>query len=445
MTRTFTLMLFLAWRCAAQGELTLRDAVLRALEHNRSIDGSSAEMKASESRIVEARAGQLPKINYTESWAVSDNPVFVFSSLLTQHQFGTENFQLGPLNRPGFLNDFQTRVSADQPLYDAGRAKHAIRAAELRRNIAGEEVRRTRMDVIAAVIRAWYDAVLAGTQLGVANEALRSAEADLARAESIRSAGMSTDADVLSIRVHLARVREQRIRYAADLDVAQAALDDAMGLPLETLHTLPHSISQPELPDIPLAEYEKRAVSERPEARESAIASSISDNEVASARANLLPHLSLHAALEVDRQRFYDRGGANAIVSVEMRWNLFNGFSDKARIEETRQDLLRTQASRDRALSAIRLQVRRAHADMQAAKQRIEVARAAIAEAEESLRITQNRYQAGLNDVTNLLRTETALLESRSRLVEAVRDQRVAAAMLEYSTGTLGPDSEVLK
>ena len=27
----------------------------------------------------------------------SDNPVFVFSSLLTQHQFGPENFNIGPL------------------------------------------------------------------------------------------------------------------------------------------------------------------------------------------------------------------------------------------------------------------------------------------------------------------------------------------------------------
>ena len=41
-------------------------------------------------------------------------------------------------------------------------------------------------------------------------QAVRSAEADLKRAETVRAAGMSTDADVLSIRVHLAAVTEQR-------------------------------------------------------------------------------------------------------------------------------------------------------------------------------------------------------------------------------------------
>ena len=41
---------------------------------------------------------------------------------------------------------------------------------------------------------------------------MRSAEADLKRAEAVRAAGMSTDVDVLSIRVHLAAVNEQRIQ-----------------------------------------------------------------------------------------------------------------------------------------------------------------------------------------------------------------------------------------
>ena len=32
-------------------------------------------------------AGKLPKVNYSESFTRGDNPVYVFGSLLTQHQF----------------------------------------------------------------------------------------------------------------------------------------------------------------------------------------------------------------------------------------------------------------------------------------------------------------------------------------------------------------------
>ena len=60
------------------------------------------------------------------------------------------------------------------------------------------------------MIRSYYDALLSAEQLNAADQAMRSAQADLDRAEAVRSAGMSTDADVLSIRVHLAGVASSR-------------------------------------------------------------------------------------------------------------------------------------------------------------------------------------------------------------------------------------------
>ncbi len=125
----------------------------------------------------------LPKVNYSESFARSDNPVFVFSSLLTQHQFGAENFAIGPLNRPDFLNNFQSQVTVDQVLYDAGQTRNAVKSAELARKMTSEEQRRVQMEVISGTARAYYGAVLAAENLKAAEQAVRSAEADLKRAE----------------------------------------------------------------------------------------------------------------------------------------------------------------------------------------------------------------------------------------------------------------------
>ena len=428
----------------AQDPMSLKDAVHLALNRNKSVEASDAFRKVAESRIAEARSSNLPKVNYSESWARSDNPVFVFSSLLTQHQFGEQNFQIGLLNRPGFLNNFQSQVTADQTLYDGGQTRHAVRSAELTKNIAIEDGRRTRMEVIAGAIRSYYDALLGAEEFNATSQAMRSAQADLERAESVRSAGMSTDVDVLSIRVHLAGVREQQTRREADLDVARAALNDALGLPRDNTHTLTTGLAPLPLPSGVLADYEHNAVSERPEARQLKLAINLAENQAATAHSNLLPQAGVHAVFEADRQNFYDKGGANWLVSIGLRWNLFNGFSDKARIEESNFAIRRSEAEQAHANSAIQLQVRRAYADLRAAAQRIEVTDAAVAEAEESLRITQNRYETGLSNVTDLLRTETAVLEARTHRLAAIHDQRIAAAMLELAAGTLTESSEVL-
>ena len=428
----------------AQEPLSLREAVRLALRDNQSIAAANAGMRASAARIDEARAGRLPKLNYSESFARSDNPVYVFSSLLTQHQFGAGNFNIGPLNRPDSLNNFQSLLTVDQPLYDAGQTRDAVKSANLSRQMTGEEQRRTQMQAIAGVVRAYYGEVLAAESLKTAEQALKSAEADLARAESVRDAGMSTDVDVLSIRVHLAAVTEQRIQRAADLDVAKSALNDALGLPLDSGHLLTTSLSPMDLQESTLVSLEKDASTTRPEARQVHLAADLAKTQADSARSALLPQVTFHAAFEADRQQFINKGGANWLASVGLHWNLFNGLADKARIEESGHWLERAHADEQRVDSAVRLEVRRAWADLRAAQQRIEVAKAAVTEAEESLRITQNRYEAGMSNVTDLLRNETALLESRTRYLAAVHDQRIAATMLDLAAGRLSPDSEVL-
>jgi outer membrane protein TolC len=122
----------------AQDSLSLREAARLALRENKAISATNAGMRASAARIDEARAGRLPKLNYSESFSRSDNPVFVFSSLLTQHQFGVENFNIGPLNRPDSLNNFQSQLTVDQ----AVRRRADSQRGEIGRSLAADDRRR---------------------------------------------------------------------------------------------------------------------------------------------------------------------------------------------------------------------------------------------------------------------------------------------------------------
>ena len=441
---TKLLMLSVAATACGQDSMSLRDAVRLAMEKSKVVEASGASNDAAMARITRARSGLLPKVNYAELWVRSDNPVFVFSSLLTQRQFSESNFGIASLNRPDFLNNFQSLVTADQPLYDAGKTKRVVRTAELGKDASREDLRRNQMEVTAQVVRHYYDAQLGAEQVNLTTQAMRSAEADLERAELRRSSGMATDADVLSIRVHLAAIREEQIRRNADLEVARAAVNDAIGLPLDTEHSLTTQLAPLPLVQNELSGIEKSAVEARPEARQTRLTAQIAGVQAADARSNYLPQVSLHGAFEADRQRFIDRGGSNWLVSIGLRWNLFNGYADKARIAEGVAAIRRTAAEQARAESGIRLQVREAWVGLKSAQQRIESAQASVAEAQESLRISQNRFAAGLSTVTDLLRTEIALLETQTRYAAAVHDQRIAAAMLEFAAGTLTADSEVL-
>lgn len=439
-----SLLLLLALPAWPQDSLTVQQAVANALSKHPAIEAGAAGVKAAESRIVEAKGSSLPRVSYNEAWMRSNNQVFVFGSLLTQQQFTPANFDINFLNGPGFLNNFQSQVVVDQTLYDNGFRKSQVQAARIGRDMVTEENRKTEMQVIAGVLRSYYSASVAQDRIRVADEALRSAEADLKRAETRLTSGVATNADVMAIKVHVAAMREQRIRRGFELDMARAELNQAMGLPLDTRFDLGTPLKPAISAELNRAAIENEAAASRPETREAQLALKVADEQRKAARAALLPEFYLRAGVEADRQRFVTRGGANWLAAAGLRWTLFDGFANRARIDEVRHQTEQRNAQARLADSYTRLEARRAVLDLESANQRLEVVRAAIAMADESLRIIRNRYESGLTDVTELLRSETALLEARSREIEAVRDQVLAAVAVESARGQLTKNSELV-
>ena len=65
------------------------------------------------------------------------------------------------------------------------------------------------------------------------------------------------------------------------------------------------------------------------------------------------------------------------------------------------------------------------------------MARTAVDQAAEALRITENRYGAGLDPITALLRAQTDLVRARMNLIASENDYTVGYARLLLVTGTL--------
>ncbi len=429
----------------AQAPLTLPEAVKLALTHHPSLEAAAARVQAAESRIAQARAGWLPRATYMEGFQGGNNPVFVFGSLLTQHQFTAANFNLSSLNRPDALSNFQSQVSVDQVVYDFGATRGAVQSARIGKQMTEEERRRVELALIAGVARAYHGVALTAESLHLAEESLKSANADLDRSRSLQRAGVATDADVLSVQVHASAMSEYRARAAADLRIAHAALNEALGLPLDDEHILTTPMESTQLPADAGPDRESQAASTRPELLLAGLGKDLGAVQESSAKSQYWPVIGLHGVFEADRQNFASKGGANWLFMASARWTLFDGNRTRASVAEAHHMQAAASATERQVSAAVRLEIRRAEANLGASRERVATTRDTIAQAEESLRIIRNRYSNGLATVTDLLRSETALLESKTRRLAALYDQRTAAVQLEAASGTLNGDSDVLK
>ncbi|MBI4486065.1 MAG: TolC family protein, partial [Acidobacteria bacterium] len=357
---------------------------------------AAAEREAAE-RVRQARAGYLPKVDVAESWQRGNQPVFVFSSLLSQRQFTAADFALTALNRPDAFDNFRSAVTIEQSLFDAA-IRSNVAAAGIGHKIAAARRTMADDDVVAGVIGAYGRVLVAAAARGSATAAAETARADRELAGNRRDAGLVTDADVLQLDVYLSQARERQIRAASDERIARAQLNQLMGEPLGETFALDRAPVAVAIDATDIAALEAEAIAKRPDVTLAVLQEQLAGAARDAARAAFLPQVAAQGGWELNGGSWHTRA-SSWVMGAVARINVFHGFADKARLAEAREQAARRALEREKAESAARLDVRIAVARVEAARATAEVAGAAAEQARESRRIIRDRYEASLTDV----------------------------------------------
>ena len=417
----------------AQTALTLEEAMQRARASSPAARAAAAAVAEAGERVREARSGFFPRVDVTESAQRGNQPVFVFSSLLSQRRFSEANFAIPELNHPDAVTNTRTAISLEQPVFDAGQTWLAVQAASIGRELAGAERDRTGHDLAVAAAQAYVRVLQLEAAVRASDAAVAAADGDLRRARDRRDAGVVTEADVLAVEVHLADMRQRQIAATGDLTVARIRLAEAVGLPLDQpvalVRPLASAAPEPGVDDTPPLEA-------RPERRQAELREQLADNARRAARASFLPRLGVQAGWEFDGATFASQQ-SGWVAGVQLQLNLFRGFADAARLAAARHAQVRASAERERVERALDVEVRAARAQLAAARAREDAGRAALAQARESQRILRDRYEGGLATVTDVLRAAEAVLDAESRATAAALDVIVQGVALDRALGRL--------
>jgi outer membrane protein len=416
----------------AQEPLTLADAVAAARGDSPAVRAARAGEQEAAGRVDEATSAWWPRVDFSEQWQRGNLPVYVFGSLLSQRQFTEANFAIDALNHPDPLTNHRAAFSVAQPLFSP-EVVSGRRAAIVGRDLAQAARDAVERDAAVAVTTAYGQALVAQAGSRAAKAAVEAAEDDLRRTKDRRTSGLVTDADVLSIEVHLAQMRARAIDADSQAGIAMAALNQAMGRPLDRQYLLAEVPPSETAPDA-IETLESSALAARPEARQAALQEQLAIVQHDAARMALLPQVGWQGGYEWNGQSFSDRAGG-WMVGAEVRVNLFRGFGDRARLAGTSLALERARAEREAAESAIRLDVRSAAMRLQSARARLEVGRAAVAQSRESQRIIRDRYENGLAGVGDVLRAAEALLDAEMQQTAAAADVITGVAALDRAAG----------
>jgi outer membrane protein TolC len=221
--------------------------------------------------------------------------------------------------------------------------------------------------------------------------------------------------------------------------VARAWLNAAMGVPIDKQFTATTPLKTcVETPGM-IEEWIEKALANRPDLKQMTIQADMAAKEIAKSRAAHLPRLDLMGTYEINSEKFNDSAD-NYTLGAVLRLNLYSGHRMSATTKMARADQQRVKELQKGLALGIRVQTREAFLTAQSAWQRIAVARSAVAQAGEGLRIVSNRYKNGLLTIVGLLDAEVVDQQVRSRLFKALHDYKVARIRLALASGTIDTD-----
>ena len=425
--------------------LTLRQAVNIALEKNPQRKAALAETQAASADVKQAKSLLFPHVTFSETATAGDDPVYVFGSKLRQQRFGASDFALNALNTPTPFGNFSTRFGGTWNLFDSLASWRSLNRAEREKDATDRQLERTGQEIVFRVADSYYAVLLAKKQLEVAEQAMKTAEAILERSKNRVESGVVVESDSLSAQVRLATRKQELIRAQNNVAMGRARLSAAMGLSTQGDFEPSDVLAERNLPATPLEELEKQAIETRPDLKRIGSEEAAQQESVSIAKSSFGPRVNAFAGWEADNPTLLAGGGGNNwLAGIEVQIDLFEGGAKQAQLSHERAMQEKVAAMKEMATDAVRLEVRKAYYDVDATRQQLEAARASIAESQESLRINQDRYEAGLSTVTDLLAAEEAARRAQADYWETVCHYYTGYAALELASGTLNPQSPVV-
>ncbi len=432
-------LLLLALPVLGQGSfaarLNLESAVEKALSKNPQIDLTASNVRAAEAKMREAKTGKKPVVDFSQSFTRSNNPVFVFGSLLEQGRFSASNFAIDSLNNPGAISNFRAAINVQVPLFDqhqtrsrVDQAEIAIRQAELRADAVRQKIR-------YEVIRAFYGSILGKEMLAVNKQAVGSAEANRKKTKDMVDVGMTTDADFLAADVELARAMQQSLEAESAFFITMASLNLLLTDEPEVERDLVGDLSEKYFPIDDQKSLIRIALENRPEYLIAQLQSQISQSRTRAVRDMKLPRVDAFGSFG-HSSPYIANGSTDYTVGVGLKYTLFDA-GRKARVEQAAEAETAAEAEKRILANQITFEVVQAFQKYKTAKEKIQVSIKSITHADEAVRIVQDRYKFGLTTFTEVIRSETALVRAKHDLLAARYDYYVSYASVLHATGRL--------
>lgn len=424
------------------------DAVLpQSLSLNQAISGALATNV--QTLLAEARKDEAAGQRVTARSAFLPHLSGVVSQSRRQTNLAAQGFDFGSaldnapapaagldLNFPTLItyNTFDARAELRQTLFDYS-AWQDYQGAKLGERLANAQVAVAR-EQIATQTELDYVSVLSARQAVTAARAdLTQATALLKLAEDQEQVGVATGVDVTRAKARQARARASLAQRQTEVVRAEIQLERTVGLPMNTPLVLTDPLVFRPMPLAPIHSALDQAYAARPEVAMARTRIDQGETQLASARGQRLPKLSLSAAYGASGNTPHDNDEGTYSIGAQLNVPIFSGGAVSGQIHTAASQLEQQRIRYRDTREQVEQDVRTARQTLQTLSAQVRAARANLTLAKDELKRSSDRFQHGVANNLEVVDAQSTLADARNTRISALAEYTRARINLAAAAG----------
>jgi outer membrane protein TolC len=420
---------------------TLREAVDYAVKNNLNVANAQIDVQSARDRVNEVKAIGLPQLSvaglYTNNLII---PRFFVKASTFNPAAPPDEVQAVKF---GINHNASGNANLSQLLFD-GSYLIGLKAASVYIELARKNLAASKITVAENVTKAYYSVLVNEEQLGLLNTNVARLDSLLRETTELNRQGLAEKLDVQRIEVQRNNLRSQVQNVERLQELSVTLLKFQMGYPLNEPIGISEKLAKADFSDPTVLDVSLPFnYASRIEYSTLQVQRALQELDVRNITAGYYPNLRLtgnygYASGSDVFSGFFNRPWFNqASVSLALNIPIFDGFSKKYRIAQSRNTLLKIDNSRRLLEQSIDLQLRQSQTQLRNQWFTLQEQKKNLDLSNEILRVTRIKYKEGVGANIEVINAEASFREAQTNYYNALYNALVAKVDLDKAAGRL--------
>ena len=423
--KLFTLMLFAS--LLLKGQNVLNEYVKYGIENNITLKQKLSGYQKSLEVLREARGLFFPNISFNARYSFSEggreldfpvgdllNPVYLTLNALTSSSlFPVIENQKFMFLRP---HEHDTKLRVIQPVFNSDIYYNSKIKKELT-IFEDEDVSQYRRELTAEIKKEYYSVATANGVLSMLKDTRKLLTENVRVNKKLIENDKVTMDYLYRSETELSKFDQELQNAEKNKKVAAAYFNFLLNRTLSDSIIIQQPVVWPSLTDF-TSNYYKSAYENREELKKLSSYSIISDLQIQMNKSGNLPDMFIAVDYGFQGTEYkFNKDQDYAQASAILTWNLFSGFSNRAKIRQSLLDKEIVESKIEEAKKQIELQVINTMNELLTAEKAIIAAEARLKNAREGFRLIKRKYEEGQASLIEFIDSRTTLTQAEENLI----------------------------